>query len=401
MSRVAVLSKKMAMVAAGLALGLSAILPVAAAAASDPSALYAYQLDGSSSSIANQGNYNTSTTLNLDGDWSQSDFGVHFTGNLVDQESVAYAGSPTQRMIKEDASEAVGFAVKIRYAGPVSGTCNSDSHNIAQIGKFKEDQLKLQLSSCSKSTTSVFPQCRITGDISPTQGQVVTGTQALVDGEAYVIGCMKTPDASGKTTVTVRTEHISADGNQVTSDNFVMPATGRIAIADYLSLANQYPRHAYSKNTDQFIGDIAAAAFCANPSTDTALACLATEVPATVGTVTTPTDPTPPPPPSDPVVSTDTVIATGTADQSGVLGASWRKVNFSISQSGQTTFSLDWSGSADLRFNVRNSAGTVVASNVSGLSPATATADLPAGDYSAAIWAYSGSADFTFSMSQQ
>jgi hypothetical protein len=363
------------------------LLP-AAAQAEDSSALYVYRLDGSTSTIANQGNYNPSAALNLDGDWSPSNFGVHFTGNLTDQQSVAYAGSRTEQMIDEGSDQAVGFAVKIRYAGPVSGTCNPDSHNIAQIGKFKEDQLKLQLTHCGGGATStnVFPQCRMTGDISPSAGQVVTGTQALVDGEAYVLSCIKSPDANGNTTVTVRTERISTDGNQVTSDDFVMPATGRINITDYLSLANQWPRHAYSKNTDQFIGDIAAVAFCANPVIDAVLSCLSTEVPTSSGTVVTP-------PPTDPVLPADTVIATGTA-------AGWQKVNFTVTQSGETTFKLAWSGAANLRFNVKNSAGQVIANNLSGISPATATANLPAGDYSAAIWAYSGSADFTFSMSQ-
>jgi len=50
----------------------------------------------------------------------------------------------------------------------------------------------------------------------------------------------------------------------------------------------------------------------------------------------------------DPLAA-ETVLSTGTADASGAQGPKWRRVDFTVPVSGQSTLRLSWTGTADMR----------------------------------------------------
>ena len=97
----------------------------------------------------------------------------------------------------------------------------------------------------------------------------------------------------------------------------------------------------------------------------------------------------PPPPPPPPPVNT---VMTGTVDSTNVIGPRWLSRAFTPTTTGAHTFTLTWPGSANLRFEVRQTTGNVwVAANTSTAQPKTATANLTAGvAYSVSVWSMSG-----------
>lgn len=244
---------------------------------------YSYTLTGSSATVLNGAAANTAVSLNLSGNWNQSDFGVHFAGDLVSQQSVAYAKPASGATINVPANQSVGVAIKFKYQAPTGATCFNDSPNITQIGRFGQNlaQIKLQLSNCGKNANSVFAQCRIAGSNSTTKDFPVTGTQALIDGETYVVKCLKAPDPlSGNTPLQLKTAHIDpVNGNQVADDAFFIRPTGLIRSFTYLSVANKYPLPQITSNTDQFVGDIAKVAYCKATTLNNVKSCLDTEIP--------------------------------------------------------------------------------------------------------------------------
>jgi hypothetical protein len=255
------------------------LLPAARTQAAALGSLYSYTLDGSTATINNAAAANTNVPLNLWGDWSQTAFGVLFEGDTVSKQSVGYAKPTSGYTINVPASQSVGGSVKFAYRAPTSGTCFSDSPNIMQIGKYGSQlsQFKFQISNCGKSKTQVFPQCRVAGLSS---GNVpVTGTTALVDGTAYILQCVKSPDAGGTASLTMNLTKLDpVNGNTTYTNTYTITATGAIQSTQYLSVADQYPLKAQANNTDQFNGEIAQLAYCSGATSSDVTVCLDTEV---------------------------------------------------------------------------------------------------------------------------
>ena len=59
---------------------------------------------------------------------------------------------------------------------------------------------------------------------------------------------------------------------------------------------------------------------------------------------------------SDRALAEETVLSSGVADASGAQGPRWRRVDFTVPRTGPSTLRLSWTGTADLRFTVFNSA---------------------------------------------
>ena len=53
---------------------------------------------------------------------------------------------------------------------------------------------------------------------------------------------------------------------------------------------------------------------------------------------------------SDRALAEETVLSSGVADASGAQGPRWRRVDFTVPQSGQSTLRLSWTGADDLRY---------------------------------------------------
>jgi hypothetical protein len=247
--------------------------------------IYSYDLAGvTATPVVNGAEANTGVRLTLFGAWVPSSIGVHFIGDRVSKRSVGYAKPVSGPTFTAAASDAVGGAVKFRYEAPTSGACYKDTHNVSQIGRFgyKLTQFKMQLSSCAGSQVAVFAECRIVGANSTNADLPKRGTQALVNGAIYVVKCFKGPDpATGQATLTLQTTKLDAvNGNVTTVDTFLITRPGAMSSSQYLSVANKYPLPGQTSNTDQFTGDVAKVAFCKTAATDTLLACLDTEVPA-------------------------------------------------------------------------------------------------------------------------
>jgi arylsulfatase A-like enzyme len=99
------------------------------------------------------------------------------------------------------------------------------------------------------------------------------------------------------------------------------------------------------------------------------------------------------PPPGDTLE-----IADARADATNATGPRWASYLFQAPVGGSAEVILAWpTASADLRFTVKNSAGTVVgASSSAGPSPKTATLSLTNGaQYRFNVWAVTGASDFT------
>lgn len=256
-------------------------LTPAMAHAATPGTLYSYDFTGATlaSPVVNQASANSGVNLNLYGAWSQSAFGIHFTGDLSGQQSVGYARAASGNTISVAANQAFGGASKFKYQAPTSGSCFSDSHNLTQIGRFGEGlaQVKVQFSNCGISS-SVLMQCRMAGAQSTTSDVPMTSSQPLVNGEAYVAKCVKTPDpATGSAAMQLTVTRLS--DAHTTTDTFAITPTGAITSTAYLSVGNKYALPAPADNTDQFTGDVAKVAYCASSMTPAVNSCLDTEVP--------------------------------------------------------------------------------------------------------------------------
>lgn len=103
-----------------------------------------------------------------------------------------------------------------------------------------------------------------------------------------------------------------------------------------------------------------------------------------------------------PALAAETVLSTGTADASGVQGVKWRRVNFTVPQTGPSTLTLSWTGTADMRFNVfQSSTNTKIGENLTQANPKSVTLNLQAGiAYYSGVWAYSGVGKYVFTLSQ-
>lgn len=284
------------MALAGLLLvPITAVLYVPKASADAPGSLYSYTFDGTTATLPNNAAANTGVNMTLAGDWSQSGFGVLFEGNTTDKQSVGYAKPSSGNTINVPASQAFGGSVMFKYHAPATGNCFSDSPNISQVGKWGTNttQLKFQLTKCSNNQNVVYPMCRVAG-LSGANNPV-TGSQSLVDGQTYILQCVKSPDpASGNASFDLNLTHVdTVNGSTTYSDSFSINPTGALTSTQYVSVANQYPLKSQSNNTDQFVGEIAKVAYCTGADIAAARACLAAEVPEPI------VDPEPPTPFAD------------------------------------------------------------------------------------------------------
>lgn len=279
--------------------------------ASTANTLYSYTLDGSSAVVSNAAASNNNVNMTLAGNWSQSAFGVHFTGNTTNQQSVGYAKPASGYTLDVAANQSVGSIVKFKYQAPVGRSCFSDSSNISQIGKFasKTAQVKIQFSNCGNNSSQVFIQCRLAGSNTGTGELPKTNPQPMVNGSVYIAKCMKHPDpSSGNGTMTLSVTKIDeANGNTNTSNNFSIARPGTMRSTQYLSVGQKYPLPSISNNTDQFVGDIAKIAYCKASTVADVEACLDAEVPATAGA---PTEEEPPVPDPEPTPPTTTELIT-------------------------------------------------------------------------------------------
>jgi len=101
-------------------------------------------------------------------------------------------------------------------------------------------------------------------------------------------------------------------------------------------------------------------------------------------------------------LAAETVLSSGVADASGAQGPKWRRVDFTVPQSGQSTLRLSWTGTADMRFTVFNSAtGQKLGENLTAANPKSVTLSLQAGvGYYSGVWAASGSGSYTYVLVQ-
>lgn len=335
--------------------GMVAILALAmvpqVASAATPGTLYSYDFTGAtlSSPVANGAAANTSVNLNLYGNWSQSAFGIHFAGNTSGQQSVAYARPSSGNTVSVPGSQAFGSAIKFKYEAP-SGNCFSDSRNLVQIGRFGNglSQAKLQLSGCHINTSNVFVECRMAGSNSSTSDVPLASTQPLVDGEAYVVNCVKAPDPSSGTTTMYLTVTRLSDGH-TTTDTFNITRTGTIQSTAYLSVGNKYALPSPSQNTDQFVGDVAKVAYCAGATTASVNDCLATEVPTTSSVPDPDPEPEPEPEPEPTIIE----YVGNQSLEANLTG--WTGVYNSTSQNSRVSGGYD--GGYSLR-SVNNTSGT-------------------------------------------
>ena len=101
-------------------------------------------------------------------------------------------------------------------------------------------------------------------------------------------------------------------------------------------------------------------------------------------------------------LAAETVLSSGVADASGAQGPKWRRVDFTVPQSGQSTLRLSWTGTADMRFTVFNSAtGQKLGENLTAANPKSVTLSLQTGvGYYSGVWAASGSGSYTYVLVQ-
>ena len=140
----------------------------------------------------------------------------------------------------------------VRYNRPAGGQCFADTPNLTQIGRFgpRSAQAKIQLTSCATSTTQVMMECRFAGGMAAPASDEVVSTLPLVNAAEYHVSCVKSPDTSGKTTVTLKVTRIPA--GQTVTTTATEPAMGALKTREYVSAGNKYPLPAPAANTSQF-----------------------------------------------------------------------------------------------------------------------------------------------------
>jgi arylsulfatase A-like enzyme len=101
-------------------------------------------------------------------------------------------------------------------------------------------------------------------------------------------------------------------------------------------------------------------------------------------------------------LAAETVLSSGVADAAGAQGPKWRRVDFTVPQSGQSTLRLSWTGTADMRFTVFNSAtGQKLGENLTTANPKSVTLNLQAGvAYYSGVWAVSGAGSYSYVLVQ-
>ena len=255
--------KTLVAAAAVASVSLIAAGPAAARTGTTPTLLYDYNFAGTTGTVQNSAPGGPSVPLTLTGSWSSVTNGVHFAGNLTGKESVA-AGKPASGdTLAEPASAAVGFGAVFEYNAPASGQCFTDTPNLTQIGRYGKHsaQAKLQLTSCSTSITQVMVECRFAGAKAAPANDEVVSTVPLVNKAEYNVNCVKSPDHTTGTTVTLNVTTVST-GKTVTT-TATEPAMGKMRTAEYISVANKYPLPKPAANTSQFVGNMYKTAYCA------------------------------------------------------------------------------------------------------------------------------------------
>jgi hypothetical protein len=254
--------------------------PASAATQPNPALLYDYQFANAPTSgiITNSGS--ADVPLTLDGDWAATTTGVRFAGNLTGKESVGYAKPTTGDTIDSPPKDAIGFGAEIVYKGPpAKATCFTGSPNVTQIGRFSSTtgpgQAKIQLSSCSDSATQVMFECRFNGSLSSPATPWLS-TVPLVNGNTYVVSCLKSPDASGMDTITVTVTDVTT--STTTPTTFTVPAIGKVATILYLSVANTYALAPPADNHNQFSGLMESTVYCVGSAANVS-SCLSTSLP--------------------------------------------------------------------------------------------------------------------------
>jgi len=222
-------------------------------AASSSALLYNYEFTGAGGTVVNSAPQGPAASLTLDGAWKPVPEGVHFSGNTAGSWSVAYGKPASGYTIDVPSATGLGFGARFVYRAPVSGKCFSDTPNITQIGRFHEDstQAKIQLSSCLDSMNNVMVECRFAGSLTSPGTPPVASTLPLVNGNAYNVSCVKSPDKPDKTatiTLTVTSLGPVKSGKSVTN-TFTVAAIGTMVTTEYLSAGNKYPVPAPANNT--------------------------------------------------------------------------------------------------------------------------------------------------------
>lgn len=353
--------------------------------ANTPQSLYSYTLDGTSGTIANEAPYNTNVSMTLQGNWSDSSFGVRFDGNTTNKQSVGYAKPGSGPTVDVPASQAFGGAVKFKYQAPQNGSCSANSRNVAQIGRFGDGlgQIKMQLSACNVSSTQAFVQCRIAGSNSTSSDLPVTNSQALVDGATYIAKCAKNPDpTSGSGTLQLTVTRVDeVNGNTVTKEDFAITRPGAITVWGYLSVANKYKLPSIANNTDQFVGDIAKVAYCAAGNMSLLDDCLDSEVPSGQAVADPEPEPEPEPDPTPEPTPTNNLIANSSVEQNltGWAGYADSNVQFLRSQD------VAYDGNSSIKVYSAGAPGTWINGGFKD-SPATVGNTTSGTVYTASVW---------------
>ena len=241
--------------------------------------LYNYEFAGTTGTVNNSAPTGPPVPLTLTGTWSAVTGGVHFSGDTSGHESVAYGKPTSGYTLNEPASAAVGFGALVRYNSPASGQCFANTPNLTQIGRFAANstQAKIQLTSCATSTTQVMMECRFAGSNAAPASDEVVSTLALVNSAQYNVSCVKSPDLSGQTTVTLNVTRIST--GQTVTTTATEPAMGALQTKEYISAGNKYALPPPANNTSQFNGDMTRTVYCAG-TTAAVSTCLAAHLPS-------------------------------------------------------------------------------------------------------------------------
>jgi hypothetical protein len=233
-----------------------------------PALLYDYEFKDTGQTVNNSAPAGPRAPLTLRGPWKRVPDGVRFSGNTHGAESVAYGRPATGYTLNLPSSNAVGIGTRIVYYAPVRGKCFADTPNVTQIGRYaqftKSAQAKLQLSSCATSKTQVLMQCRFAGARTPPKAPPVASTLPLINGHAYGVRCVKSPDhPNGKATITLAVTDLDHRGGRRTVTNtFSVHALGYLRTTNYISAGNKYPMPPPAHNTDQFNGTMTRVAVC-------------------------------------------------------------------------------------------------------------------------------------------
>jgi hypothetical protein len=260
-----------------VALSVTAYAPTTTNATTTVVPRYQYNFAGTTGTVANLAPGGPVLALKLQGSWTNAAHGVHFTGDTAGHHSIAAGQRASGYTLNVPATQALGFGAQVVYNAPSSGSCFSDTPNVAQIGRFASysAQAKLQLSKCADDKQGVVMECRFAGSKTPSSVLPRISSLALVNRHEYDLTCRKSPDTSaGKATVTLAVTDLSASGGATVTKSFAVSALGALKTTAALSAGNKYPLPAPSQNTDQFVGDINKIVYCTGTSSAVS-ACLA------------------------------------------------------------------------------------------------------------------------------